>query len=474
LYFKLKDSNGVLECIAWPRAAAAFPQVEVGADIVAYGKIGTYRKKSIYQLDASSVELAGVGALHRKFEELRRKLQLEGLFDEERKRRLPSFPFHVALVGSRAADGTRDFRTQARQRAPHVRIRLFETPVQGAHAAPEVVKAIEAAARSGAEMLFLVRGGGSYEDLFLFNDERIVRALAASAIPTVAAIGHESDMPLVDFVADKRAATPLQAANFLPNCEEIRGRIRSLHLAAERALKAVLERKARALDRFGRNSPLRDPAIVLSTPRQDLDRVSAALSRRFGTSIERKRRMLVKLERPLFERSPRVALAEQGTRIRAARLALKAARVKLVWRHRARLEHADRALRQCSPATALSNHRKRVGTLAELLGEVSRQRAIDVRKAPLRRLERELGESYARYVYGQRERFERATRRLHEADPEALLGRGYAIVFANSKVLRDPGDVAAGTLLDVRVARGSLHARVESEGRDGGEQTSLF
>src|SRR5581483_8531477 len=207
VYFTLKDRDALLDCVAFSEAAAGFPALANGDQVVAYGNVQTYPKASRYQLRAYEVVAeGGIGVLHQRYEALKARLAAEGLFAPERKRALPRYPFRVALVTSAAADGARDFVMQARARAPHVELAFFATPVQGERAAPEIVRAIQRANASGADILVVARGGGSYEDLFAFSDERVVRALAASRIPTVSAIGHEADAPLTDFVADVPAA----------------------------------------------------------------------------------------------------------------------------------------------------------------------------------------------------------------------------------------------------------------------------
>ncbi|HWT04983.1 MAG TPA: exodeoxyribonuclease VII large subunit, partial [Xanthomonadales bacterium] len=209
VYFDLKDRDALLNCVAFSEAAATFPALANGDEIVAYGSVQTYGKASRYQLRVLDVAAeGGTGALHRRYEDLKTRLTAEGLFAPERKRALPRYPFRVALVTSKQADGYKDFFTQATARAPHVEVIVVETPVQGERAAPEIVRAIARASAMDVDLLVVARGGGSFEDLFAFSDERVVRALAASRIPTVSAIGHEADAPLTDFVADHRAPTP--------------------------------------------------------------------------------------------------------------------------------------------------------------------------------------------------------------------------------------------------------------------------
>ena len=230
VYFDLKDRDALLNCVAFSEAAATFPALANGDEVVAYGSVQTYAKASRYQLRVLDVAAeGGTGALHRRYEDLKTRLTAEGLFAAERKRALPRYPFRVALVTSENADGAKDFLTQALARAPHVEVIVVPTPVQGERAAPEIVRAIARASAMDVDLLVVARGGGSFEDLFAFSDERVVRALAASRVPTVSAIGHEADAPLTDFVADHRAPTPSAAAQtVLPRRDDL------LALVAER------------------------------------------------------------------------------------------------------------------------------------------------------------------------------------------------------------------------------------------------
>jgi hypothetical protein len=185
VYFDLKDDRALLNCYAFAEPAAAFPPLADGALVIAYGSIGIFPKRSIYQLKVFEIVAeGGSGVLHQRYEALKKRLEAEGLFAEGRRRPLPRYPFRIALVTSPTADGARDFVTQAKARAPQVDVRRVETPVQGENAAGEIARAIgRAAAMRDVDIIVLARGGGSFEDLFAFSDERVVRALAASPMP---------------------------------------------------------------------------------------------------------------------------------------------------------------------------------------------------------------------------------------------------------------------------------------------------
>jgi exodeoxyribonuclease VII large subunit len=429
VYFSLKDREAVLNCVAFAERAAGFPAFENGADVVAYGEVKIYARTSVYQLVATRLDLAGVGALHAQYEELSRKLQREGLFAAERKKPLPRFPFVVALVGSSSGDGTRDFITQARERAPHVTLRLFPTAVNGVGAVPEIVRAIAAADAARADLLVVVRGGGSYEDLFGFSDERVVRAIAACTTPTVAAIGHERDQPLIELAADARASTPSTVAQtVLPRREDLVRTVGERAAAARRALANRLERARAALDRIERRSPVADPARLLQGRRQAVDVLRNAVAIGTERQIARARATLGPLDRRLSARTPRALFERRRSGV--AQLA---------------------------------------GTLERLGAGVIGSRRV-LLAAPAGRLL----PAAARAIERRRARLATLAAQLHGNDPEALLQRGYAIVTSGGRLVRDPADAPPGTAIEAQLARGTLRARVEREGPDGGEQIKLF
>jgi exodeoxyribonuclease VII large subunit len=430
VYFSLKDKEAVLNCVAFAERSATFPAFDNGADVVAYGEVKIYaRAASSYQLVATRLELTGVGALHAKYEELSLKLQREGLFSADRKKPAPRFPFRVALVGSPTGDGTRDFITQARQRAPHVALRLFETAVNGVGAVPEILGAIRAADASGADLLVVVRGGGSYEDLFGFSDERVVRAIVACATPTVAAIGHERDQPLIELAADVRASTPSTAAQtVLPKREDLLRTLAERAGSARRAFGNRLGRARSALDRIETRSPIADPARLLGARRQVVDTLRNAAAIGAERQIARSRALLLPLERRLTASSPRALFERRRARVTQLREALERFGSELTAKRRARL----------APLVA--------------------------RFAP----------AFVRVVARDTARLATLKARLDGNDPEALLKRGYAIVTSGGRLVRDAADAPPGTAIEAQLARGTLRARVERVGVDGGEQIKLF
>jgi exodeoxyribonuclease VII large subunit len=424
VYFDLKDREALVKCIAWSDIAATLPPLANGQEVVAVGSVGTFVKRSNYQLIVVAVEHGGLGRLHALYEALKRRLQDEGLFDGARKRPLPQFPFRVALVSSPNANGAGDFLQQAAVRAPHVTIEFFETPVQGENAAPEIVRALARASAAPVDFIVLARGGGSYEDLFVFNDERVVRALARCAHPTVSAIGHEADAPLTDFVADHRASTPSSAAQtVLPRRADLLRGLTDRTRALDRCVNRSLERSRRELQKIEVRSPLQAPQRLFDSRRQAIDVAASDLR----------------------------AVLERRLRARSVRLAAASAR-----------------LEKCNPSVQLSRRRERLSLVTYRLAAGA--------QAALARERRRLVVAAARIepaaVGGmdrRRAKLALVSAMLDGRDPTRILQRGYAIVSLNGVAVRDAVSVPPGASIVAQLARGSLAARVEAIREDGGE-----
>ncbi|MBK6770409.1 MAG: exodeoxyribonuclease VII large subunit [Ardenticatenales bacterium] len=223
-YWTIKDAAGSFKCVMWK--AVALNQMTLPADGMAFrfhGKVGLYERGGEVQLDVDFVEPAGQGDLWQAFERLRRQLEAEGLFDEARKRPLPPYPMRIGVVTSPQAAALRDVAQTIQRRWPCATVLVAPTRVQGAEAPAEIVAALTAIARAAVDVVLVVRGGGSIEDLWAFNDEAVARAIAACPVPTVSGVGHETDFTIADFVADLRMPTPTAAAERVtPDAADLR------------------------------------------------------------------------------------------------------------------------------------------------------------------------------------------------------------------------------------------------------------
>ncbi|MGZ9164065.1 MAG: exodeoxyribonuclease VII large subunit [Anaerolineales bacterium] len=213
VYFTLKDSSAALKCVMWKASAARLGiALQDGMQVEVHGRIGIYEVSGQYQLYADQIRAVGEGALYQEFLRLKSMLEAEGLFAPERKRPIPMFPRRIGIVTSATGAALRDMLNILRRRLPLVEIIFAPSPVQGVDAPPALVNAIQSLVLQSPDVILLARGGGSIEDLWAFNDERVVRAVATSQVPIICGVGHETDFTLSDFAADLRAPTPTAAA----------------------------------------------------------------------------------------------------------------------------------------------------------------------------------------------------------------------------------------------------------------------
>ena len=250
-YFSLKDEQAQVRCVMFRHKSQYLDwQPKSGAQVEVLALPSLYEARGEFQLTLEQMRPAGVGALYEAFEKLKKKLEAEGLFDDSRKRPLPTFPKQIGIVTSPQAAALRDVLTTLARRMPGVPVVLYPTPVQGAGSAQKIANAIaEANARKECEVIILCRGGGSIEDLWSFNEEIVARAVATSGIPVVCGVGHETDFTIADFVADYRAATPTAAAQVVvPERQELQQRLQEFNQRMARVTLRQMERLMQQLD----------------------------------------------------------------------------------------------------------------------------------------------------------------------------------------------------------------------------------
>ena len=279
-YFTLKDSEGALRCVLFKKEAMYLRfRPDNGMKVIARGRISVFPRDGLYRLYCKELHAYGVGDLHIAYEQLKTKLWKEGLFDPAHKKPLPAYPQRIALITSLAGAVVHDMIRVIRQRYPLTKILLLPVRVQGAEAPPEIVGAIRYANRwAVADLIITGRGGGSIEDLWAFNDERVARAIYDSEIPVISAVGHEPDVTIADYVADVRAATPSQAGEIaVPNRTELADRLRTMSaaLAAGEAGRIALLRQQ--LEALKGKRALQDPMAFLQDKRMVLDYVGQKL-----------------------------------------------------------------------------------------------------------------------------------------------------------------------------------------------------
>ena len=334
-YFSLKDERARVRCVMFAsRNRFVRFRLADGARVVVAGRLSIYEASGDFQVVVDHMELAGEGALRAAFEQLKAKLAAAGLFAEERKRPLPAFPRHIAVVSSRAGAALRDVLSVLRRRFPCVRVTCFDVAVQGLEAPAQILGALQRAEgmRHPPDVIVVARGGGSLEDLAAFNDEAVVRRIAACRIPVVSAVGHETDVTLADFAADKRAPTPSAAAELVtPDAAETLARIAHLRRAIVGRFTARLRVEQRLL--AAAEKRLVHPRRLLEQRMLRADELETRLAAAMRARLAQARTRLAHQHTLLARASPAV-------RVAAARERLGGLHRRLVGGTRARVDRA--------------------------------------------------------------------------------------------------------------------------------------
>jgi exodeoxyribonuclease VII large subunit len=311
-YFTLKDDQSQIRCVMWRGAAARLKfDMADGLEVICRGHLDVYGPRGSYQLVVEELQPKGVGALELALRKLCEKLAAEGLFDPARKRRLPAFPQRVAFVTSPTGAAVRDFLEVLRRRWRGVDVLVIPARVQGEGAAAEIVAGIRAANRLAPppDVLVIGRGGGSLEDLWSFNEEPVVRAIAASRIPTVSAVGHEIDVTLADLAADVRALTPSEAAErVVPAAEELLARMRSHRDRLWSSVSRPLALARARLETIAAHRPFRRPFDLVQDRGRRLDELAARAATGLRAIVHQRQRRFARVAGQLESLSPLAVL----------------------------------------------------------------------------------------------------------------------------------------------------------------------
>jgi exodeoxyribonuclease VII large subunit len=419
LYFTLKDSSAQLRVVMWRtqlRLLRFRPQN--GMAIIVRGRVTVYDERGDLQLQAEMLEPKGAGALQLAFEQLKAKLAAEGLFDAGRKRPIPSLPRRIGVVTSARGAALQDILNILRRRHESVSVLIYDARVQGESAADEVRAGVRHLNRlRGIDVIVIARGGGSFEDLFAFNDEALARAIAASKIPVISAVGHETDFTICDFVADLRAPTPSAAAELvIQSKHELAGRLKMLGDRLRQAMNYKLLRAHNALSRL-----VQHPALV---------RMPDAIARR---------------QQRVDDLVYRMAQAESRNlaNLRRGQESLEA-----------RLRHQDVRVRLATTRRQLEQRTAELQTHAA--------RLLAAKQTQLDPLTASLGRAAETVLLRRRSRWERFHSSLAALSPKAILARGYALVFdAKGSLVKDAAQLHKGDSVRTQLGRGEFTAEVD-------------
>ena len=420
LYFTLKDGSAQLRVVMWRSQARLLRfRPENGLAVIARGRVTIYEDRGDLQLQAEMLEPKGAGALQLAFEQLKAKLAAEGLFDTQRKKPIPTLPRRIGVVTSARGAALQDILNILRRRHESVSVLIYDARVQGETAAGEVTEGLTYFNEVGnVDVVVIARGGGSFEDLFAFNDEALARSIAASKIPVISAVGHETDFTICDFVADLRAPTPSAAAELvIQSKQELAGRLARLHGRLRQAIDFKLLRAKNALARLTQHPALVRMPDSVARRQQRVDDLIYRLAQAQSQNLARLRRRHVSLDTRLRHQDMRVRLTDT----------------------RRQLERRDAAL-EALTARLLSEKTNRVVQLTASLS-----RATET------------------LVMLRRSRWERIYTSLTALSPKAILSRGYALVFdAAGNLVKDASQLTSGDRVRAQLGHGEFAAEVKS------------
>ena len=328
-YFTLKDAESSLKCVMFRSAAGKLRfRPESGMGVTAWGRISVYPRDGAYQLYCEALMPEGFGDLQMAYEQLKAKLEKEGLFDRSHKKPIPRYPERIAVITSSAGAAVHDIIRVLRKRWPVAKVVLLPVRVQGVEAPPEIAGALRYANKYRvADVIIIGRGGGSIEDLWAFNDERVARAIYASELPVISAVGHEPDVTIADFVADLRAATPSNAAELVaPDVSELRDAIRSASARLDQAIGRGLSQRRTALTELASRRVMQSPTGFIDQRRLELDSIRLRLDAAATGRLHRERQEFARLAAKLDALSPlkvlgrgySIALDAEGRAVREA------------------------------------------------------------------------------------------------------------------------------------------------------------
>ena len=349
-YFSLKDENAIISATMFQ---SAFKKIqfrpEEGMKVLVIGKVSVFEKSGQYQINIEHMEPDGVGALYLAYEQLKKKLETEGLFSLPKKP-IPQFPKKIAILTSESGAVIQDIQTTVARRFPIVQLVLYPTVVQGVHAVNSILKNLDLVEQEDYNVVIIGRGGGSIEDLWAFNEEPVVRRVAELSIPVISSVGHETDTTLIDFVSDMRAATPTAAAEIAtPVLMEIHQQLRNLQTRLEQALSRQLQIKRERMQALANASIFQNPERIYQVYQQRVDQLEMRLQQMMQQSVQHKRQQLVKYQHRLELGSPsrRVQTEKQALQYLAKRL--EQAQVQLMKDKKQQFQRAIQQLDLLSP-----------------------------------------------------------------------------------------------------------------------------
>ncbi|WP_458455435.1 exodeoxyribonuclease VII large subunit [Methanobrevibacter sp.] len=462
-YFTLKDENSQISAVIFKINKDRFLrfQPKNGMQVIVKGKIEVYEKNGNYQLFATRIIEDGIGDLHIAFEQLKKKLSKEGLFDESHKKEIPSYPKRIGVVTSKTGSVIRDIITTIKRRYPICEIYLFSTLVQGDNAAPQIVQKIRYAQNFNLDLLIVGRGGGSIEDLWAFNEEIVAREIYACKIPVISAVGHETDTTISDLVADDRAATPTAAAEIaVPEINEVKYKINQLSNRINKHVTNQLEQNKTRLNHITRKQVIQNPESIYQIKNMTLDNLISKLDFISKSILTENKTKLITLENsPVFKRPESIYETEE-MKLNNLINKLKYTSKSITSQNKNKLNRLENSPILKNPENLYQNKEMKLDNLINKLQYTSKS-IVSQNKNKLNRLENSpILKNPEKITQSKKESCLRNIEKLEILNPLLTLKRGYTIAKSGDKVISSAKDVKTGDELDIEFDDGTINTKV--------------
>lgn len=461
-YFTLKDKSSQIPAVLFKgRKPALKFKPEDGMKVIVKGNVEIYERDGKYQLISNKITEDGLGELYIAYEQLKKDLEKEGLFDKEHKKAIPKFPKRIGAITSQTGSVIRDIITTVKRRYPLCEILIFSTLVQGKQAAPQIVRQIKNAQKYDLDTLIIGRGGGSIEDLWPFNEESVTREIYNCEIPIISAVGHETDNTITDYVADLRAPTPTAAAELaVPKLSEIKNNIHQLEKQANNNINRIIQKNKTQLQNITEKHIITHPESIYEFEQMHLDNLIKSLSQSSTTIISKNKNKLTLLENSNIFKNPETIYKQKEQYIANLLNNLTYSSKNLISKNKNRLEiiKNNNALKNphnlyITEQKNLTNQIEKISYASKYLISKNKNKLEIIKNTKVLKNPNEIKDK-------KQTRLITAMDKLEILNPLLTLKRGYSIAKSEGKVISSSQDVKSGDELDVEFDDGTVNTKV--------------
>ncbi len=462
-YFTLKDENSQISAIMYKNNKDRFLKFtpKDGDKVIIKGSVEVYEKNGKYQLYATRITEDGVGNLHVAFEQLKRNLNKKGLFKDSHKKAIPKYPKKIGVVTAQNGAAVRDIITTIKRRYPVCEILIFSTLVQGDQAASQIVKQIENAEKFELDTLIVGRGGGSIEDLWPFNEEKVAYAIYNCRIPVISAVGHEIDYTIADFVADKRAPTPTAAAELaVPELDKVKENVNLLKQRLNKKMEDKIKYNKTKLDHIFQKNIFKNPDSIYNIKGMHMDSLINRLNFASKTIVTKNQHKLIQLERSPIFKNPESIYNTKGIQIDSLINRLNFASKTIVEKNKNKLMQIEKSSILKNPESMYKLKEMQLESLVNKLNFTANNIITENRNKLFKLENSHILKNPNEITKNKRNACLKNINKLEVLNPLLTLKRGYSIAKTDENIISSVNDVKAGDKVDIELKDGTINTKV--------------